>query len=178
LTHQGISDHSVSGELNYPPSSFEWLNEMDFARSPTSGESNGAHEAHFKNFGISPLPHERPPQNVAQSTDFLGASSLVEQQIAATPANKPFSVPSLTLQSAIVHSTGASTQAEQSASSSRVSTASIPPKQPPQNSDGKMTCDHIDCRNQNLIFTKNRDWLQVSPSPVPELMSITHTKVT
>ncbi|PMD21493.1 hypothetical protein NA56DRAFT_572356 [Hyaloscypha hepaticicola] len=70
----------------------------------------------------------------------------------------------------MTRSTGASTQAEKTALPPQASSSFTRPEQPPQNSQGEIICDHINCSYKNIIFNTRHDWLQVPPFSLPQLI--------
>jgi hypothetical protein len=148
LTHQDISEHPALEDLDPVPNSFEWSNDIDFTYFSASGENNGANGTLCEQVAPSRSLVQGFSSNIASSTDFLRAGSLVEQHPATAPADNHFTVPSPTEGSAMALSAGASAQAERTALPFQLSTTSTQPEPPPRNSHGEMICDHVDCNNK------------------------------
>lgn len=152
LTNQGISNDSALEGLNSLP------NDIEFNHFLASRESNRALEPFSEQVAPFRSLNEEFSLDFASSTDFLGAGASVEHYLATACADNHSAVPSPTKGLVVAPTTGASTETEQTAPPSQASVTSTRPVQPPQNCDGEIICDHIDCSNKNLTFTNIRDW--------------------
>jgi len=154
--NHGISSYLPLGGFDSLPDSSEWLNDVEFNQISPSKESDIAFT--FSEQLAPPLLNEQFSSNFPSSIDFFEAGISVEQFSVTASAGKQSAVPLHDDTSVVALDSGANTQAGQSASPPQAPTTSPQPKQPPQNSDGHMICDHLDCGSKGLIFVNMRDW--------------------
>jgi hypothetical protein len=144
-----------SEELNFPPNSFEWFDAAEFNQISPYRESNRALDTFSEQLAPS-LPDQQFSSNFASSIDFLGADTSVEQYPITAPGGKHFTAPLHDEDSVVGLTIGANPQAGHTAPFQAPKTSSQP-ENLPQNFDGEMICDHLDCISKNLIFTNTRE---------------------
>jgi hypothetical protein len=143
--------------LNFLPDPLELLNDVEFNPFSPLKESNRAFDTFPQQLAPSFLD-EQFSTNFAPSTEIFGAGTSAEQYPVTASAGEHSTVPLHEEASVVVLTAGANIQPGQTTLPPQALITSTRPEQPPQNSNSEMICDHLDCRDKNLIFANFRDW--------------------